>query len=190
MSAPSLGSVLGGNSVEPRSVVDGATGILFFDLNQPVVGNGTVDAWQIYAGQKSGIGQVELLIFRPGANSWAFVGASPLETVTWGSANTFALPSPIAVQTGDLVGWWYPQGTVPSVTYDQAVGQSLYNYNWASDPIPETHTDLPNLFTTAWHGPWNGDARTYSIQVLGTLPEPAVLSCIGLTALMLARRCR
>ncbi len=159
--------VLGGNAVVPRNNIDGATGIMFFDLNNPVTAPGRIDAWRIYAGAHTGLGQVELNIYRPGSDTWVFVGASPLETVAWGQVNEFPLPEPILVQPGDLIGWWYPQGTLPSIVFD-AEGHSLNNHNWPFDPITAPHTDIPNLFTTPWHGPWDNNPRTYSIQVVGS----------------------
>ena len=185
--------VLGGNDPVPRSYVDTATGALFFDFNNPISANGTIDSWEIYTANSTGVGQVELEIFRPGSTTWQFIGASPLETVAWNSLNTFSLPTPIPVEAGDLVSFWYPHGTVPSILYDPT-GQTLNNHDWPTDPIPETHTDIPDLLTTNWHGPWDMNPRTYSIQVLGTaaVPEPSslVLAGIGGAALLVLARYR
>lgn len=169
VAAPAAGdAVLGGNDVVPRATVDSATGVMFFDLNHPISERGRVESWRVYTASRAGVGQIELNIYRPGPGGWVFVGASPLESVSWGQLNEFALPAPIPVEAGDLVGWWYPQGTVPSVMYDAPVGQTLNNHNWPFDPITAPHTDLPDLFTTQWHGPWDVNPRTYSIQVIGT----------------------
>ena len=118
-------------------------------------------------------------IFQPEGATWDFIGASPLETVAWGGLNTFALPSPISVEPGDMISWWYPQGTQPSIVYS-ATGATLNNDDWPTDPIPQTQTNLPDLLASGadYYGPWSTNARKYSIQVLGT-PAPATVSWVG-----------
>ncbi len=186
----SLADVIGGNDVIPRPAVDGATSIIFFDLNSPISTNGAITSWSIFASsQQSGEGKLKLKIFRDIGATWQFVGESPLETVaTWGAVNTFLLPVSMPVQAGDIVAWWYPGGTVPSVTYSGS-GQTMNNGDWGSNPDVDITYDVPDLLANrSWggHG-WDVNSRMYSIQVL---PEPATLGLLALGGLALIRRRR
>jgi len=124
-------------------------------------------AWRIHASsQHSGTGRIRLKIYRSTGNGWKRVGESPMATVTgWGAITTFELPAPIEVKAGDLVAWYYPHETVPSVDYSDG-GATLNNHDWPWDPLPDLHGDLPDLHTKELHGPWDSNPRTYSIQLL------------------------
>ena len=162
---------VGGNALIDRPHVDSATGVIFVDLNNPIQQSGPINEWSIYAGQAGG--QVELLIYRPSGNNWTFVGSSPLQTVSSVGINNFTLPSSINVQANDLVAFWYPPGTIPSVEANWDQGQTINNANWPSNPIDAGQLasifkgTIPNLIG----GPnfdnshWDSNTRTYSIAV-------------------------
>lgn len=185
---------LGGNNVVDRSSVDTANGVLFFDLNNPISQDGVIDSWRIFtSGSKSGIGQLKLKIFRDIGDTWKFIGESPVEEVSvWGAVNTFVLPAPISVQSGDIISWWYPDNTVASIVFDGG-GSNLNNHDWPNEPIGDIQQDIPDLVdrslsSSEWNGTlWDINPRTYSIEVLGSaaIPEPAtiVLSAIGIAGL-------
>ncbi|MDP6346664.1 MAG: hypothetical protein QF491_24245, partial [Alphaproteobacteria bacterium] len=122
---PALAStILGGNDVIARPYLDGADGVLFFDLNGRISGNGEIDSWSIYANATGG--EVKLLIYRDNGANWDFVGESGLEAVNSLGVNTFALASPITVETDDIIAWWYPEPTQPSIAFSDG-GETINN---------------------------------------------------------------
>ena len=172
--------VLGGNSVIDRPAWGSATSIIYFDLNHPIDTYGTITSWSIFSSpvpQYGRVGQLKLKIFRPAGTTWAFVGESPLETVsTWGAVNTFDLPTPISVQNGDIIAWWYPAGTADSIAWDIGIGRTMNNHDWPWQPDVDITYDVPDLLTDRnWggHG-WDVNPRTYSIQVNESRKEPGL----------------
>jgi len=163
-------TALGGNGTQTRSLVDSGEGILFFDLNHPLQIGGTVTDWAIFATSgHAGTGQLKLKIFRDTGDTWHFVGDSPLETVhQWGFVNTFSLPQPISVNPGDIISFWYPDATVPSIVFANT-GQTMNNHDWPSEPMPDIETDIPDLVNNSyWHDTyWDINTRTYSIELYG-----------------------
>jgi len=68
-------------------------------------GTWEVASWSTQAGPQGG--SMALVVFRPaGSGMYTVVGASPVESLTAGTLNTFALASPMSVQTGDLLGMY------------------------------------------------------------------------------------
>jgi len=165
--------VFGGNPCVNRAHVDSAEGILFFDLNNPISSDGVIGSWRIYASpKKSGTGRIKLKIFRDTGKIWRFIGESPLEKVNqWGKINTFSLPATIAVKKGDIIAWWYPDGTIPSVVFDDG-GRTMNHHEWPWRPIGDIKRDIPNLLSIykkkiKWNATtWDINSRIYSIEVL------------------------
>ena len=197
--AASATVVLGGSPAVAQTYVDGATGILFFDLGAPITQTGTVTGFQIYTpnNPNTDVGQVQLELFRPTSSAFLYLGSTPMETVTWGGVNTFAPTAPISVQAGDLIAFYYPVGTYDSIDYAYpSTNTVMWNDNYATNSIPSApQTNLPNLYTsTAYYGPFtptaSGSGRLYSVQALGTVPEPSlmVLALGGLILSELSRR--
>jgi len=169
---------LGGNDLIDRSFVDGADGILFTELNTPISITGTLDSWSIWADRIGG--QVKLLIYRDIGNDWQFIGSSELKPVTALGLNTWPLANPIAVEAGDLIAWWYPEPTAPSIAYDSPTSSPgvMFNEDWSAEPIIDltpylgTIPDLKELGTTEFQGTlWINDNRAYSIAVHGSPPR-------------------
>ena len=162
---------VGGNALIDRPHVDSATGVIFVDLNNPIQQSGPINEWSIYAGQAGG--QVELLIYRPSGNNWTFVGSSPLQSVSSVGINNFTLPSSINVQANDLVAFWYPPGTIPSIEANWDQGQTINNANWPLYPIDAGQLastfegTIPSLIggPTFGNTVWGTNTRTYSIAV-------------------------
>jgi Ca2+-binding RTX toxin-like protein len=168
-----LSQTLGGNPVVAGPNIDSATGAIFFDLNKPIIADATVSSWSIYAGATGG--QVQLLIFRDLGTTWSFVGASELQTVNALGVNTFALASSISVQANDIIAFYYPPGTSPSVLGDFGNGQTINNHDWPSEPIDPSRLSgtyfgtIPDLQQGASFDEtlWDTNSRTYSIAVHG-----------------------
>lgn len=204
-----------------RDTRDGASGITFIDLDSKVSGNGWITSWSIYAQQyipgwsdNSDARQVALYFFRDTGSNYQVVGKSPLETIPaggWDKKYSFNLASPIPVQAGDYLAFYYPfQGT------------DIYNY--PSQSIPGGVIAFSRDYTSSgghnvrWHNPWGstqaalnvGDSvlhgwfnsgpesesdqgRIYSINASGTttltpIPSAALLLGSGLMALVGLRR--
>lgn len=68
------------------------------------VGGGLLTSWSTFAGNPGGV--MGLMIFRPTAvaGSYLVVAESPVQTLTASVLNTF--PVSIALQGGDLIGFW------------------------------------------------------------------------------------
>ena len=99
---PASAGLMGGNAVIPRGILDVFTNFSLVDKNVPINATGSVSQWSIFAGATT---PVELLIYRQSGSAYSLVGSSLLVTPTLG-LNTFILTSPIAVNAGDLVGYY------------------------------------------------------------------------------------
>jgi hypothetical protein len=170
---PAAASTLsGGNPPIPRAFLDGFSNFSIVDKNNPINATGNVTGWDIFAGATT---PVELLIFRQtGPSSYSLVGSGPLVTPSLG-LNTFTLPSPIAVQAGDLVGYYTQGNGVAEFDLDPPFSFAFGNLSGTM------------LFTTNGGGVSSAfidsSNRTYSIDVFGSataVPEPASLSLLGL----------
>lgn len=75
-------------------------------------GNQILTSWSTYAGNLGGSGgSMSMMVVRPaGPGSYTVIGESPVESLTASSLNTFTLANPIAVQGGDLLGFWADGG--------------------------------------------------------------------------------
>ncbi len=177
--------IIGGNDLIERAFPDGADGLLLTDLNAPISVTGSIDSWSIWANQSGG--QIQLLIYRDLGSEWEFIGSSELETVATLGLNTFTLTNQISVELGDLISWWYPNNTVPSVAFDSpgAVFGTINNHDWPSEPITTlspylgTIPDLSALGGTQFQNTiWDNNPRTYSIAVHG-IPEPETVGLLS-----------
>lgn len=190
LGVPAIGmaDLVGGNDLINRTYVDGATGIIFFDLNARINSNAAITSWSIYAAsQPTGTGQLKLKIFRDVGDTWQFIGESGLETVsTWSTTKTFNLATPISVQAGDIISWWYPTNTLPSIVYDEPTntGWTINNSSWPRDVDFTSNIADPTLGAGDYG--WARSTRVYSIQVhgepTGVVPAPgaAFLAVLGL----------
>jgi hypothetical protein len=143
-----------------------------------------------------------MLIYRDLGSDWQFVGSSGVETVPAVGLNVFSLSSPFTVLSGDLISWWYPNNTTPSVAFNEpgALVGTMNNHDWPGEPITDltaffgTFPDLSTLGSTEFQNTvWDNNPRTYSIAVHGTaIPEPASvgLLAVGLALLFLRKRAR
>jgi hypothetical protein len=174
---PASAGLMGGNAVIPRgSILDQFTNFSIVDKNVPINATGSVSQWSIFAGATT---PVELLIYRQSGSAYSLVGSSPLVTPTLG-LNTFILTSPIAVNAGDLVGY-YTQGAgvaefdlnpPGSFAFGNLSGTMLFTGNNSGLANATNFVDSSN--------------RTYSIDVVGTagiaVPDPSTLVLLSVGA--------
>jgi hypothetical protein len=77
-------------------------------------GGGLLTSWSTFAGNPGGV--MSLMIFRPTAvaDSYTVVAESPVQTLTASVLNTF--PANVALQGGDLIGFWSNGAACATVT--------------------------------------------------------------------------
>src|SRR5204862_33848 len=77
-------------------------------------GGGLLTSWSTFAGNSGGV--MSLMIFRPTAvaDSYTVVAESPVQTLSVSVLNTF--PASIALQGGDLIGFWSDGAACATVT--------------------------------------------------------------------------
>ena len=77
-------------------------------------GGGLLTSWSTFAGNPGGV--MSLMIFRPTAvaGTYSVVAESPVQTLTASVLNTF--PASIALQGGDLIGFWSDAAACGTVT--------------------------------------------------------------------------
>jgi hypothetical protein len=177
---PTTSGLSGGNAIIPRANTDDFANFSIVDRNNPVNVTGAVTGWDIFAGATT---NVRLQIFRQtGPTTYVLVGSGPLVTPVPG-ANTFLLPTPIAVQAGDLIGY-----------YSQGGGVAEYDLD---PPFIDSFGDLSGtvLYTDNNSGPGDGTNfvdstnRHYSIDAFG-VPAKVALTGDAMTqdALNLAKQ--
>jgi hypothetical protein len=87
-------------------------------------GNWNITGWSTYA-FGSGPQSMSMMVFRPdGSGHYTVVGESPLESLTPGSLNSFADVN-FAVQAGDRLGLYDPNGNAVVATRTTAAGDNL-----------------------------------------------------------------
>ena len=165
--------------IKARTQLDGAYGINFIDLVNPITGDGWLTSWSIYAG---GTGEVKLIIFRANGPNYDVVGTSPFETISAAGKYTFTDlgSSGMAVKAGDYLGWYYPvTNSAGVISFDYGADNVAWVEPWGSQPEAAT--------------PWMYNfvqGRTYSINVSGStvpLPPSVLLLGSGLMGLGLLR---
>lgn len=108
-------------------------------------GTWRVTSWSTYA--NSGGGSMELLVLAPTGtpDSYTVVGASPIQTLTPGVLNSFALSSPIVAVGGDVIGMFESGAGCIEVT-----GSDSANYTITSSaPTVGSVVSLPSVEPTA-----------------------------------------
>jgi hypothetical protein len=92
-------------------------------------GGGLLTSWSTFAGSDGGV--MSLMIFRPTAvaGSYTVVAESPVQTLTASVLNTFT--ASIALQGGDLIGFWSDGADCGTITNDAG---DLNPYSPASSP--------------------------------------------------------
>ena len=114
-------SVVGGNVIVDRPMVDTASNFYMVDTNHPINADGELDYWEIYAGANT---SVQLVIYRQKAGNFFIVNksnsVSPLNVPGY---NRFLLDNPIKVKAGDFVGAYFP-----------VTGSIVFNYDPPSSP--------------------------------------------------------
>jgi hypothetical protein len=155
-------SVVGGNVIVNRPVVDSAEKFYLVDTNHPVNADGRVDQWEIHAGS---LAPVQLVIYRQQGGAFFVVDWSEPVFPALGY-NSFALPRghKMKVKAGDFVGAYFPETGSVSFSLDPPFSYNLGN--------------LTGTMLYVFGAPPNGDGsfpipfadssnRHYSIRVLG-----------------------
>lgn len=112
-------SVVGGNVIVDRPMVDSASNFYMVDTNHPINADGRLNYWEIYAGANT---PVQLVIYRQKGGYFFVVNKSNLEPSLPGY-NRFLLNNPIKVKAGDFVGAYFP-----------VTGAIVFNYDLPSSP--------------------------------------------------------
>jgi hypothetical protein len=165
-------SVVGGNVIVNRPVVDSAENFYLVDTNHPLNADGKLDQWEIFAGRDS---PVQLVIYRQYGEGFIVVGTSDVEYPEPEEYNLFELDPKIKVKAGDFVGAYFPE-----------TGSIVFNYDLPSSPdfpvFPPFNSNDPTstligttLFLINPPNPINPDSitftyssnRHYSLRVLG-----------------------
>jgi hypothetical protein len=103
---------------------------------QVPAGRWRITSWSTFAGSAGG--QLQLLVFRPGAapGSFTIVAASTPKTLTPGVLNTFALDD-VRVRGGDFLGYWGLGSACATQTGDPADSSP-----YLSSPTPPSVGDV------------------------------------------------
>jgi hypothetical protein len=155
-------SIVGGNVIVNRALIDGFTNFYILDTNHPFDAAGQVTNWEIFAANTN---SVQLVIYREEGGQFSEVGRSPIE-VPQSGYNLFELDkgSQIDVQAGDCVGIYHPQRG--SVVYTQdPPGASNFGFDNFEGTV--LLTNLNAASSTAFLSSSN---RRYSIRVFKQSP--------------------
>ena len=153
-------SLVGGNAVINRPIIDGADNFYLVDTNNPINMNGQVNAFEVFAGTTE---PVTLVIYRqtgPGP-VFSVVGISGQKTPVVGF-NQFTLSTPIVVQAGDFVGLLnssvkFTLDPPFNFNFGNLSGTTLFSVDPAGNP--PSHSNATNLVRSS--------NRTYSVRVIG-----------------------
>lgn len=151
-----------GNPLSDLPHVDGASNYYFVDQELLIGSTGRISAFRVLAKRAN---PIELVIYRRTGDSFAMIGKSPVVSIPSPGQHEFVLPSPIAVQKGDLVGWHDLQTGAIAM---QILGAS------ASQHLKDRVAFTPDVSGTRFTQSSN---RVYAIQVqlepsAATTPAP------------------
>ncbi|ETX07702.1 LamG-like jellyroll fold domain-containing protein [Candidatus Entotheonella palauensis] len=144
-----------GRAIIDRELVDSARNLSMVDVMRPIPAAGQVTKWEIWA--KSAL-PIQLVIYRRTGAAWSVVGASGLETPAVGR-NEFSLDTPIEVQEGDFIGWYFPRRGV--------IGYRKRG-SWSLGDLSGTVLWARGAQGTGFR---NSGNRNYSIRVSGLSPS-------------------
>jgi hypothetical protein len=107
----------------------------------------------------------KLLIYRDVGTTWDFVGESDLESVDLAGINNFTLGSSISVQAGDIIAWWYPEPTTPSIAFIAGLSVTLGVAARGEIPrFPERPLPGDKFFWVYWFPPVFPGGRQFFLQ--------------------------
>jgi hypothetical protein len=140
-------------------------------------GSWSITGWSTYA-RGSSVQSMSMMVFRPdGVGHYTVVGESPVESLTPGALNSFADVN-LAVQPGDRLGLYAPNGNAIVGTRTSADGDVLATGMTATQPVVGallTPTAvLPTLFRlniSAELSPLDATAPTTTISLTPTAPN-------------------
>ena len=99
-------------------------------------GRGFITSFSFQSEPGNANNQLDFLVLRPtGGSTYQVIGKTGLVTLAGTGVETFSPPAPIAVQGGDIIGWWSPSDISNCVrpASDGTTG-GLIGGNQASDP--------------------------------------------------------
>lgn len=149
-------TVVGGNVIVERPVVDGASNFYLVDTNQPINADGKLDRWEIFAGSTL---PVQLVIYRQVYGKFYVVGRSKEVTPKQKGYNAFKLRPEIKVKAGDFVGAYHPYAGTISFNFDPPYPPSAFGQGDLTGTTLFSF-DKANKFSLSSN-------RRYSIRVMG-----------------------
>ncbi|MCF2948034.1 hypothetical protein L0668_07950 [Paraglaciecola aquimarina] len=162
-----------GNEVIDRTSIDGASNINFVDTSLIFQHDGFITSWDIYAGRANSEFSLQVLRATGTANEFSLVGENYFSAAGNTGLVHFEIPTleQIAVQTGDVIGWWFGNGQgVIDFTYN-----SSDRVNWKYE-----HGTQVNVGDTVLLA--SGGNREYSISATYTkVPAPSALTLLALS---------
>ncbi|MEQ1485165.1 hypothetical protein [Methyloglobulus sp.] len=147
-------SVVGGNVVIDREIVDIRGNYFTVDTNQPINIDGRLTHWEVFAKNNN---PVKLVIYRQNNGAFALVANSGTKTPSVGF-NRFTLEPKVAVKAGDFVGMFFPQQGSVSFTLDPPSVPDFFDLSGT------VLFSVPGANATDFAGSSN---RRYSIRVVG-----------------------
>ena len=146
LSSAEAAPTVGGNDIIPRGTRDGTYDTTFVDMTHTIQATCLLTGWNIWA-QSYAVNwpyntaprSLKLIILRMDGSDLDVVGKSELETVSeWDRAYHFDLTTPIPVQAGDLIGWYFPTTTVPGGSISFGLGSGTTRWSYAGEVFGST----------------------------------------------------
>jgi len=175
-----------GNDPIARTWRDGADQITFIDVSGAIPSDGRIVSWSFYAQKyahnaiSSDPRKVKLQVFRKVEGGYRLIGHSPYATAGtdgWDKLHKIRLDSPIEVERGDLIGWYYPTQGVPPldggvIAFESGTTkEAIYRWNqWHGDPNEKPASIGQIIPAIEFSG--SGEGRSYSIKVRESIDGP------------------